>query len=103
MIYVIATIELQADTRARFLSELASTAPEVRREAGCLEYNATVDVSSGSSRQPPLRADVVTIVEKWVDLAALTAHLAAPHMLAFRQRTAAWVRATTLQVLTPAA
>jgi quinol monooxygenase YgiN len=101
VIYVIATVELQADTRALFLSQLASTALEVRREAGCIEYTATVDVPSGSPRQLPLRAEVVTIVEKWLDLESLTAHLAAPHMLAFRQRTATWVRATSLQVLSP--
>ena len=103
MIYVIAAIELQPGVRAQFLSELATTAREVRQEAGCLEYTATVDVASGAARQMALRADVVTIVEKWVDLAALNAHLAAPHMVAFRQRVAALVRASTLQVLTPTA
>jgi quinol monooxygenase YgiN len=103
MIYVIATVTLHPGARDRFLAEVAGVRPDVLREAGCLEYRPTVDVSSGSPRQIAMRPDAVTIVERWEDLAALTAHSSAPHMLAFRQRVANCVVATTLQVLAPAA
>jgi quinol monooxygenase YgiN len=102
MIYVIATVTLHPGTRDRFLAEVATVRPDVLREAGCLEYRSTVDVSSGSPRQIALRPDVVTIVERWADVAALSAHASAPHMLAFRQRAADCVATTTLQVLAPA-
>jgi len=44
---------------------------------------------------------VVTIVEKWDSVAALEAHLIAPHMREFRTQVKPWVVSTSLQVLTP--
>jgi quinol monooxygenase YgiN len=102
MIHVIATIELQAGTRASFLDEFAQVVRQVRAEAGCLEYGAALDVDSGLAAQVPVRDDTVTIVEKWTDVAALTAHIGAPHMQAYRLRVKAYVIRTTLQVLAPA-
>ncbi|MFN0051753.1 MAG: putative quinol monooxygenase [Planctomycetales bacterium] len=102
MIHVIATIELQPGQRAPFLKEFHQLVPLVRAEAGCLEYGPTVDVSTDLSAQIPLRPDAVTVVEKWSDLAALKAHLVAPHMLEYRPRVKHLVKATTLQVLEPA-
>ncbi len=102
MIYVIASIELRADSRERYLAELAAVAPQVRAEIGCIEYCPTVDAASGLKAQVPLRADTVTIVERWTSLDALGAHAIAPHMQAFRLRTAGCVLGTSLQVLGPA-
>ena len=48
-----------------------------------------------------MRDDAMTVVEQWRDLAALKAHLAAPHMNAYRERVKAMVIRTTLHVLTP--
>lgn len=102
MIHVIATIELNPGVRDRFLAEFARLVPEVKAEAGCLEYGAAVDVASGLGPQVPLRPDVVTIVEKWESLDALRAHAVAPHMAAYRGRVKDFVIRTTLQVLEPA-
>jgi quinol monooxygenase YgiN len=74
----------------------------VRAEAGCLEYGPTVDVASGIAAQGSPRSDVVTVVEKWSDLAALKAHLVAPHMEDYRPRVKSLVRSTALQILEPA-
>lgn len=101
MIAVVATVELRPGTRERFLAELAALAPEVRREAGCIEYTATLDMTSGLAAQLPLRTDVVTIIEKWDSLPALAAHAVAPHMQAYRLHVADYVVKTTLQVLAP--
>jgi quinol monooxygenase YgiN len=101
MIYVIASIALRPGCQERYLRELASLAPEVRAEAGCLEYGGAIDTASGLKPQIPLRPDVVTIVERWSGLEALQAHSVAPHMQAFRARTADWVAGTSLQVLNP--
>ena len=102
MIHVIATVELQPGTRAAFLSEFSRVAPEVRAEDGCIEYGATIDLASGLPAQVPIRSDGVTVVEKWSDLEALSAHLGAPHMKAYRERVKAFVIRTTLQILAPA-
>jgi len=101
VIHVIATVELNPNSRDRFLEEFAKLVPDVRAENGCIEYGAAVDVASGIPVQIPLRPDVVTIVEKWSSLEALGAHLTAPHMKSYRERVKPLVVRTTLQVLQP--
>ena len=102
MIHVIATIELADGGRDAFLKEFRVVVPKVRAEAGCLEYGPSVDMVSGIPAQAALRPNVVTVVEKWSDLASLKAHLAAPHMQEYRPRVKHLVRSTTLQILEPA-
>lgn len=102
VIYVVATLQIKPDSRARVLREIEAVAAEVRREEGCLEYSATVDIESGLTRQLPARPDVVTVIERWRDVPALQAHSVAAHMQAFRQRISDAVVSTTLQVLLPA-
>jgi quinol monooxygenase YgiN len=101
MIHVIATIELVEGQRAAFLKEFQALVPQVRAEVGCLEYGPTIDVASGMAAQGSPRDNVVTVVEKWSDLAALQAHSVAPHMEAYRPRVKHLVRSTKLQVLEP--
>ena len=101
MVHVAATIELVAGARQQFLAEFATIVPLVRAEDGCVHYQATVDLPTGLAAQPPVRDDVVVVVEQWRDLPALEAHLVAPHMMAYRGRVKAMVVRTTLQVLTP--
>jgi quinol monooxygenase YgiN len=102
MIFVIATIDLRPGTRGAFLDEFRKLVPLVRAEAGCVEYGPAVDVASGIAAQPPVRDDTVVVVEKWVDLPALQAHLTAPHMADYRTRVKDYVAAVRLQVLQPA-
>jgi quinol monooxygenase YgiN len=102
MVHVIATIECHPGRLAALLKEFEQIVPVVRAEDGCLEYGAAVDLDTALAAQPPVRPDVAVAVEKWRDLAALEAHLAAPHMTAYRGRVKDLVLQTTLQVLTPA-
>jgi len=102
MIHVIATIELAPGQRDAFLTEFRKLVPLVHAENGCLEYGPTIDVNSGLSAQGPPRDNIVTIIEKWADLEALKAHVAAPHMADYRQRVKGLVVSTRLQVLQPA-
>ena len=102
MIHVIATIELVEGGRDAFLNAFRALVPQVRAEAGCLEYGPTIDAASGIAAQGNPRQTVVTVVEKWSDLAALKAHLVAPHMEAYRPKVKHLVRSTTLQILEPA-
>lgn len=102
MVHVVATIALHPGVRTRFLEEFQLVVPAVHAEDGCIEYGAAVDVPTGLPAQPPVRDHVVLVVEKWRDLPALQAHLAAPHMTAYRARVKDLVISTTLQVLEPA-
>ena len=101
MVHVLATVEVAEGARDAFLGEFHQIVPTVRAEEGCIEYGAAVDVATGLQAQPPLRGGVVVIVEKWRDLPALEAHLAAPHMTAYRTRVRTLVLKTTLHVLAP--
>jgi quinol monooxygenase YgiN len=46
-----------------------------------------------------LDASVITVVEKWESLEALSIHLATPHMLAYREKVKALVEDLSLKVL----
>jgi quinol monooxygenase YgiN len=76
--------------------------PLVHAEAGCLEYGPTIDMAASLGVQVPLRDNMVTIVEKWENLEALRAHMAAPHMAEYRGRVKDFVVSVRLQVLQPA-
>ncbi len=102
MIFVVATIELQAGQRDAFLAEFQKLTPLVRAEEGCLEYGPALDVETSIPAQNEPRANVVTVMEKWEDLDALEKHLIAPHMLEYRQRVKDLVQSVALQVLEPA-
>lgn len=101
MIHVFATIQLQAGARETFLEEFRRIVPQVRAETGCLEYGAAVDMVTDISSQDPVREQVVVIIEKWTDVAALKAHLAAPHMLEYRVRIKDMVSQVKLRILEP--
>ncbi len=102
MIYVIATVEVKPGKREALLAELRRNVPNVVAEQGCLGYEPTLDAHTEIPAQLPPRADAVTIVERWESLEALRAHLAAPHMATYRERTKDLVARVTLQILEPA-
>lgn len=102
MIHVIATVELRPGKRGSFLAEFHRVVPLVRAEAGCIEYGPTIDVSTGIAVQPPVRDNVVVIVEQWESLDALRAHMAAAHMAEYRVRVKDLVVKVELQILEPA-
>ena len=102
MIHVLATIELEAGKRAEFLTHFHWVTTFVRAEDGCVEYGPTVDVQTPFAAQPPLRPDVVVVVERWESLPKLQAHMAAPHMADYRERVKGLVKSVTLHVTEPA-
>jgi len=101
MIHVIATIELMPGSRDEFLAEFHQVVPLAHKEQGCLGYGPTVDLPTDIPAQPDARDDVVTVVESWENLEALRAHLAAPHMTAYRQRVKHMLAGVTIHVLQP--
>ncbi|MBN1670779.1 MAG: antibiotic biosynthesis monooxygenase [Kiritimatiellae bacterium] len=102
MIHVAATIEVVEGKRAEFLAIFKANIPNVRAEAGCIEYGVAVDVATGLGAQKPVRANTAVAIEKWASVEALKAHLAAPHMAAYREKVKELVKGVELRVLEPA-
>jgi quinol monooxygenase YgiN len=98
MISVIATIETASGRRDDLLKVFEKLVPQVLAEEGCIEYATMIDLPCNLTT---VRANVVTMVEKWESLAALEAHLATPHMADFRVQTADMRLSLALQVLQP--
>ena len=102
MIYVIATIEVVSGKRDAFLQEFHRLVSKVRAERGCVEYGPAVDVATKIPVQTPVRPNTVIVLEKWADLAALEAHLSAPHVVEYRERVKDLIAGLALQILQPA-
>ena len=102
MIVVLATIEIHSGKRSDFLAEFRKIVPKVRAENGCHEYFPAIDTASGLAVQGPAREDIVVVVEKWESVAALEAHLIAPHMMEYRPKVKDFVKKVGLQILSPA-
>lgn len=85
MINVIASIHIKEGNLHEYLQILRAGLATVRKEKGCVEYIPTADVETGLPVQA-LDKNVVTILERWESLETLRAHLASPHMLAYREK-----------------
>lgn len=98
MINVIASIQIKEGHLSEFIDIFKSNIPMVLEEKGCIEYVPTVDVSTGLPPQE-LNKNFVTIIEKWESVGDLMAHLSAPHMLAYRDKTNNLVEKMSVKVL----
>ena len=101
MIHVIAALTTAPGKRDQLIAAFKELAPKVHAEAGCIEYGTAVDVATPIGAQETLRDDVLMVVEKWESVAALEAHLAAPHMDEFRTAMSDVITNISLQVLAP--
>ena len=98
MINIIASIQIKEGRLSEFIEIFKSNVPKVLEEKGCMEYMPTLDVPTGLPPQE-LNANVVTILEKWDSLEDLKAHLSAPHMLSYREKTKHLVDKMSIKVL----
>ncbi len=101
MIHVLAHIEIRPGQRDAVLREFHRIVPLVLAEAGCLEYRPTVDAATPLERQQR-NPDRIIMIERWESVEHLEAHLAAPHMLEFRERVKGLVLQSVLHVVEPA-
>lgn len=102
MIHVIATIEVKPGKREALLKRISQLVPKVRAEKGCIEYGPAIDAPTAIKAQIPLGDNFVVILEKWEGLKELETHLAAPHMIEYRQDVKDMVAGVKLQILQPA-
>ena len=98
MINVIASIQIKEGQLSEFIEIFKSNIPMVLEEKGCIEYVPTIDIPTGLPPQE-LNNNVVTIIEKWDSLEDLKAHLSAPHMLAYKEKTKNLVDKMSVKVL----
>ena len=102
MIYVLAVITAKPGQRDRILEAFRDNVPAVRAEAGCLAYEAVVDVADPSPGFARFGDDAFVVVERWASLAALQAHAVAPHMKAYAAKVKDWTADRAIHVLEPA-
>lgn len=101
MIHVIAKLEIAPGKRDQFLKLFHELVPQVLAEEGCIEYGPTVDCETPLDWPEPLGENIVTVMEEWESVAALQAHLVAPHMNAFREKAKEIMVGITGHVLKP--
>ena len=98
MINVIVSIQTKEGRLSEFIEIFKSNVPKVLEEKGCIEYVPTIDVPTGLPPQE-LNPNGVTIIEKWDGLDELMAHLSAPHMLEYKQKTKNLVEKMFVKIL----
>ena len=89
MIIVQGWVRASADDFERLRAALVENIHATRAEPGCLEYTYAVDFAE---------PDLLRVLERWTDEAALDAHSRAPHMAVFGQAMAdARITATSIK------
>lgn len=98
MVTVIASISLKPDCMQDFMRVFRANVPQVRAEAGCIEYYPTIDVPADLPPQK-LEENVVTVIEKWESVDALHEHFKAAHMASYRENVKDMVQGVSIKVL----
>jgi quinol monooxygenase YgiN len=99
MIHVLAILTTKPGMRDAVLEMFKANVPMVKAEDGCIEYGAAVDIEGA---KPAFGPDAFVVVEKWASVAALKAHGATPHMVAFGAKTRDMMASRAIHVLDPA-
>ena len=102
MIHVLAIITAKPGQREAILREARANIAAVRAEDGCIEYGPATDAEGIGSFQTKFGADTFVVIEKWRDAAALKAHAAAPHMVAYAGKVKDLIASRVIHVLAPA-
>jgi len=102
MIHVLAVITAKPGQRERILEAYRGNVAAVRAEAGCVAYEAVVDVANPAPGFAAFGDDTFVVVERWASLEALQAHAVAPHMKAYAARVKDLTASRAIHVLEPA-
>lgn len=102
MVQLIITVKVRPDSVADYVAAFAAIAPDVRLEAGCIEYDLyrdSRDPRFDNEKQP----DSVVICEKWESIEALQAHTRhSPVLDGFRLAVRDLKLESSYRLLTPA-
>lgn len=102
MIHVLAIITAKPGLRGRILEAFRANVDAVRAEAGCIAYEAVVDVQAAAAGFAQFGPDAFVVVEQWASLEALQAHAVAPHMKAYASKVKELTANRAIHVLEPA-
>jgi quinol monooxygenase YgiN len=102
MIHVLALITAKPGMRERILEAFRANTDAVRAEAGCLAYEAVVDVDDPAPAYATFGPDTFVVVERWASEEALQAHAVSPHMKAYASRVRDLTANRAIHVLRPA-
>ena len=102
MIHVLAVITAKPGMRERILEVYRANVETVRAEAGCIAYEAVVDVQAAAAGFAQFGPDAFVVVEKWASMAALQAHAVAPHMKDYASKVKDLTASRAIHVLQPA-
>ncbi|MFZ2652104.1 MAG: putative quinol monooxygenase [Burkholderiaceae bacterium] len=102
MIHVLAIITAKPGMRERILETFQANVAAVHAEAGCMVYEAVVDLRNAVPGFAQFGADTFVVVEKWASIEALQAHAAAPHMKAYASKVKDLTANRAIHVLEPA-
>jgi quinol monooxygenase YgiN len=102
MIHVLAIITAKPGLRDRILEAFRANVPVVHAEAGCVAYEAVVDVRNGAAGFAQFGDDSFVVVERWASMEALQAHAVAPHMKAYASKVKDLTASRAIHVLEPA-
>ena len=102
MIHVLAVITAKPGQRDRILEIFRGNVETVRAEAGCVAYEAVVDIADPAPGLAQFGADTFVVVERWASLEALQAHAVAPHMKAYAAKVKDLTADRAIHVLEPA-
>jgi quinol monooxygenase YgiN len=99
MIRVVAVITAKPARRDELLAAFRANVANVRAEKGCIEYAAHVDADGIGPFQAKFGPDAFAVLESWESPEALSAHIAAPHMRAYGQKTKDLIASRAIHVL----
>ena len=101
-IQVIAVITAQPGKRQTLLDLFNKNVPTVKAEAGCIAYEATIDLEGARPMQAEFGPDTFVVIEQWESMQALGAHAAAPHMKEYSKQSKNMVADSKIHILSPA-
>ncbi|RFU49639.1 putative quinol monooxygenase [Paraburkholderia sp. DHOC27] len=99
MIHVFAHITAKPGQRPAILELFRKNLPAVLAEAGCISYDAVVDVPEFGGFQAPLGDDTFAVVERWESVEALRAHAVSTHMAEYARNTGPFIAQRAIHVL----
>jgi quinol monooxygenase YgiN len=99
MIRTVVFITAKTGRREELLAAFRANVPIVRAEKGCIEYAGHIDIDGFGPFQTLAGPDTFVIVETWESADALNAHVVAPHMVAYAQKTKDLVAKRAIHVL----
>jgi quinol monooxygenase YgiN len=102
MIYSIVTMIIKKGRMDEFLVECRKIRPAVLTEKGCLMYDYTREIDTGSNRQEPVDPERITLYEKWASREALDLHSGMPYMEAFVAKVAPMRESVVIRTGVPA-